>query len=591
MAITITHQWQRDAAANGVFSNIANATGTSYSVGLEDVGCRLRCLETATNETGSTTRITNVTPVIQASSVAPDFLPSVARVRDRIAFGGPLDEAEIQSVGVQAYIERQLNPAALTDVTARKYASWPIGFDIMDYPIADDLGPQAIHVARMAGRKDALKASMHEFWANHLVSGYQIRATIRMASLTSFDEACYREALGNFEFLLKRFIMSCPLQYFMDNYLNVYGNVNENLGREVLELFALGIGESDEDPHYDQVIDVAELTRLLTGHGVFTLKTTEAGMLIDNDPRHRRGAVTDYANVVVKNADGTFDHNQNAQTAWFYPTKHDPDPIFFTFFPGVEFSNAVDGPGVEGYLMHPSLTKFCRMMARHRPSARFMCNKIARWFLGCDPTPTVREAMMDKWIEAADSPDQIAQALRVLFYSSDFCTDFSAGKRALTPMTWYSKLLNYFGESYFSKRSVYVAKGYCEKEEYITLTYQTPAGFPDVVDYWLSPGHLTERGYRALNILPSNANNQSDFCVDYTGFCQTRGFTTPRQLINDVAHFWFCDRASASQIATLVAIFGSGVDSAIDWNTVDNRGKCRELFRTAVLVDLTHFAA
>lgn len=599
------YSWYRGDSATGPWKLIPRARLAQYTASGADVGKYIR--RGVTNHVagkGITTAYSAAVGPIAAPTTGggggatPDFLPSVARVRDRIAFGGPLDEAEITSMGVQAFIERALDPRPMADAEARKYSSWPVGFGLSEYPLTDDLGPQPLDIARMAGSRNALKQNQCEFWNNHLVPGYKIRNTGRLPSLMSLNEVFFNEGLGNFEKLLKRFIMSVPLQYFMDNWLNVYGDTNENLGREILELFALGIGEEDEPPHYDQTLDVYALTNILTGHGVKTFNTLpqDAGKLIDNDPRHRRGAITDYTKAVVVNADGTIDHNRMAQTAWFDPTKHDPDAQTFTFLKDgsgnpIVFSNAIDGPGVEGYEMHPSLTKFCRLITRHRPAARFLCTKLARWYLGCNPTVATREKMMDTWIAAADAPDQIAQTLRVLFFSEDFCTDYAKGRRALWPTQYYSKILNYFGESYGSKRNVAWIKGYCEKEDFQIRSYQTPAGFEDTPDYIASPGHITERGFRGQSILVNNKSLSADFSVDYTAYCAARGFTTPRQLLNDVAHYWFCDRATPAQMATLEAIFGSSIDTTTNWDTDTNRGRVRDVYRAAMLIDLTHFAA
>lgn len=154
-------------------------------------------------------------------------------------------------------------------------------------------------------------------------------------------------------------------------------------------------------------------------------------------------------------------------------------------------------------------------------------------------------------------------------------------------------MVNYFGPNFFTKQSVAILKGYCEKEDFITGTYQTPAGFEDDPSYILSPGHLTERAFRGYNMLTNNNSTTTDFSVDYTGFMARRGFTTPRQILNDVAHYWLCDRATNAQMATLHGIFGgaSALDTTVDWNTNDARFKLRDLFRTLQLIDLSHYAA
>jgi uncharacterized protein (DUF1800 family) len=596
----ITRQWQRDNFGSGEpWTAIPGATNLTYIPVGDDVGCRLRCIETATNVTGSSPKITNVTDIVQSASVRPAFVPSVARTRDRIAFGGPQDEAEIIALGVEQYIDRQLNPAFHDVNTKRKYQTWPLGFEMVDYHFSDDLGPQALHVARLAGSRQNVQSMMHEFWVNHFVTGYQIRANTRFAGLTAFDDACFKKGLGNAAELGKHFLRTAVLQYFMDNYLNIAGAPNENLGREVLELFFLGIGDEDEPPHYDQVVDVIECTRLFSGQGTRTIKKDEAGFKIDDDPLHIRGPYTrgdkqfgeDEPAIYWNNATGVHQYNSHQQTGWHWPKLHDHDPKFFTFFPGFEFSSAKQGRGVEGYYLCPEASLFIDMLATHRPAARFMCTKIAIWFMGVKPSPALREKMIDKWVETAKAPDQIAQVLRVLFFSEDFCGSYSTAKRTSTPIQYWAKFLNYFGEGFFSERDVAIIKGYCEKEEYNTLTYQTPAGFPDVPDYWLAPGHLAERAYRTGFSLPNNQNNQASFCVNYTGYLQGRGLNTPRKLIEDINHYWFGDRGTAAQLQTLYDHLAMPLDTVTDWNSEALRKKLQQLFRAVTSIDLSFYAA
>lgn len=56
---TFTYQWQRDVAGNGVYSNIASATSSSYTLVTADNTCNVRCRVTDTDVVGATTASSN----------------------------------------------------------------------------------------------------------------------------------------------------------------------------------------------------------------------------------------------------------------------------------------------------------------------------------------------------------------------------------------------------------------------------------------------------------------------------------------------------------------------------------------------------
>ncbi|MEY5060372.1 MAG: hypothetical protein RIS45_293, partial [Planctomycetota bacterium] len=446
------------------------------------------------------------------------YTPSAARLRSRVAFGSFNDLTEIAAQGSVAWIDNILamsHDSPLATVT-RTGMTWPTGFTEAHYPLTYYLYPQNLNIARVIGRKDSIRGMMTEFWLNHLVPGNGGDSTPEwFPSYRSLNEFFWRNALGNFEQLLTRFLRSVPLQHFMTNFLNTASSKNENLGREYLELFALGIAEDNEDPRYDPVFDVLGVTDIMTGHGV---RVAPTGSLIDDDPNYRNpnllnqstsglqtfydddgnvlanGTVTFYTvgtstlktiwsnknksvaqsnpvtlngsgqatifgtglyRILAKNSGGTTVWDLTAPETWqgtahesFYFTaaNHDPDPVTLTFLPDIVFSNAVDGAGANGGDNHPSLTKLIYHTVRHRGSARFICTKLATFFLGKPPTPLVREAMINTYLAAVDDNDQIAQTLRVLFLSSDFCTSYCDNARSLTPLMWYSKLYSFFGD-------------------------------------------------------------------------------------------------------------------------------------------------
>uniref|UniRef100_UPI00301D0080 DUF1800 family protein n=1 Tax=Vibrio parahaemolyticus TaxID=670 RepID=UPI00301D0080 len=72
------------------------------------------------------------------------------------------------------------------------------------------------------------------------------------------NETLRRHALGPFGTLLTEMLRDPALLEWLDASSNRKGKPNENLGRELLELFTLGVG------HYTEQ-DVRETARALTG--------------------------------------------------------------------------------------------------------------------------------------------------------------------------------------------------------------------------------------------------------------------------------------------------------------------------------------
>lgn len=68
----LTHQWQRDVASNGVFSDRAGQTDpTGYLLGAGDIGCTIRCQETDTDGVQAITVSSNTVGPVADIPVAP----------------------------------------------------------------------------------------------------------------------------------------------------------------------------------------------------------------------------------------------------------------------------------------------------------------------------------------------------------------------------------------------------------------------------------------------------------------------------------------------------------------------------------------
>ncbi|NNT72736.1 DUF1800 domain-containing protein [Flavobacterium sp. IMCC34852] len=90
-----------------------------------------------------------------------------------------------------------------------------------------------------------LREKMSCFWHNHFVSTYQ---KVKVNHWIFQHNQLLREnAFGNFKTLTKQVIQTNAMVRYLDNVDNRRDKINENLSRELLELFTLGIGHYTED--------------------------------------------------------------------------------------------------------------------------------------------------------------------------------------------------------------------------------------------------------------------------------------------------------------------------------------------------------
>ena len=100
-------------------------------------------------------------------------------------------------------------------------------------------------IAKMMDDEFPLREKMTCFWHNHFVSTYQ-KVKVNYW-IFQHNQILRENAFGNFKTLTKKIIQTNAMVSYLDNTDNRKGNLNENLSRELLELFTLGIGNYSED--------------------------------------------------------------------------------------------------------------------------------------------------------------------------------------------------------------------------------------------------------------------------------------------------------------------------------------------------------
>ena len=109
---------------------------------------------------------------------------------------------------------------------------------------------------RMLTTERPLEEKMTLFWHGHFATGNTKVRDTRM--VFQQNEMLRVHANGNFEDLLVGILTDPAMLVYLDNGENIKGHPNENFGRELLELFTLGVGNYTEQ-------DIREGSRAFTG--------------------------------------------------------------------------------------------------------------------------------------------------------------------------------------------------------------------------------------------------------------------------------------------------------------------------------------
>ena len=182
-----------------------------------------------------------------------DDLELMAHLLRRAGFGATRDELEAYvATGYENVVEEFLyptDPQNLPDDVIRRYHT-----DIHESRFINSCG--AYWLYRMVTTRCPLEEKIALFWHSVFATGYT--KTNQAVSLLNQINMFRTQGLGRFDTLLVEISKDPTMIIWLDNQDNHNGAVNENYGRELLELFSMGIGNYTEQ-------DVKECARAFTG--------------------------------------------------------------------------------------------------------------------------------------------------------------------------------------------------------------------------------------------------------------------------------------------------------------------------------------
>ena len=180
----------------------------------------------------------------------------IAHLMSRAGFGATRDEIEtFAAKGYEATVEELLDPAnaqAMSDDLMRRYHA-----DQSGMLGRDDPGSSWIY--RMITTTAPLQEKMSLFWHGVFATGYNKIAQGKplMDQIRMFRHF----GMGSLRALWVELSKDPAMIYWLDNHENHKGAINENFGRELLELFSMGVGNYTEQ-------DIKECARAFTGHTI-----------------------------------------------------------------------------------------------------------------------------------------------------------------------------------------------------------------------------------------------------------------------------------------------------------------------------------
>ena len=381
--------------------------------------------------------------------MATDDVRLMAHLLRRAGFGATRRELErYESQGYEAAVDELLAPAEpgrMGDDLVRRYHHEYSG-------LMGQTGPGATWLYRMISTDNPLQEKMALFWHGLFATGYPkiTNGKVMLDQLRMFR----RYGLGSFKTLLVELSKDPAMIIWLDNQDNHTGTINENYGRELLELFSLGVGNYTED-------DVKECARAFTG---WTIGNMEYMKL-----RAIRDSIWPYGRI-----------------SWhFRYREEDHDDGEKTFLGETGRFNGED---------------IIEIICRQEATAKFLARHMYHYFVADEPpvpqwpyTPPRNPAAVDALAQAYfDSGYDITAMLRVLFTSDFFRSQDTWYEKVKSPADLMAGVLRLTGEYRMPERD------FVGESQRMTFMGQQLANPPSVEGWhqgteWVDTGTLVER--------------------------------------------------------------------------------------------------
>lgn len=325
-------------------------------------------------------------------------------------------------------------------------------------------------------------------------------------------------ALGNFKELTKKVCLDNAMMIFLDGNENDRNNVNENFGRELLELYSIGkgpqVGAGDYTNYTEQ--DVKEAARVLSGYS-----NDEDFLTID--------AVTGIPTSYVRNDGGTVANAHDAEVK-----------IFSAAFQNTTIQpNALVGEDATVAATLDELDQLLDMIFNQDETARHICRKLYRFFMYYEITAEIEQDIIGPLATTFRNNNyEIIPVLQQLFGSEHFydsdnaiVQDDNHAAIIKSPIELVAGTIRYFGitlptpgtQAYLDAMDngilgPLVLQGMDLMEPYEVAGYPAYHQNPDFNRNWISHNYLARR-YEYIGRL-MNSMDDFGFQLDAVAFVE-----------------------------------------------------------------------
>jgi uncharacterized protein (DUF1800 family) len=434
-------------------------------------------------------------PTTPAASI-PSDRGAVEHALNRLTFGPRPDDIErVQKMGLSAWIDQQLTPSSIDDsALASRLPAIPEKPAAVSSPQeARRYGREAVQalaaqkVTRAVYSERQLEEVLVDFWFNH----FNVFAGKGRTSL--FIPEYERDAIrphvfGKFRDLLEATAKSPAMLFYLDNWLSAdpeaaerlaaqrqqrvgargqqppnaqqrRRGLNENYGRELLELHTLGV-----DGGYTQE-DVIEVTRAFTG---WTIGPPEPAGGRGRGNRRRQAQLGGQAQPSMDIDPG------NAQFR-FMRALHDSGAKT------ILGQHLKSGGGIEDG------ERVLDILAKHPSTARHIATKLVRRFVSDDPPAALVDRVA---VRFRDTDGDLREVVRAVITSPEFFAANARLAKMKTPLEFVTSAVRATGHDVNDARPLLRALQQLGMAPYMC---QPPTGYDDVAETWITAGALVTR--------------------------------------------------------------------------------------------------
>ena len=453
----------------------------------------------------------------------------IIHVLNRLGFGArPGDVARVKSLGLENYINQQLNPEKISDAVAENkvkelgvltmsaaelYEKFPRpgrllrqlqarGMLNADSPDQKELDPrnekyrkllqeyyqenglqrpqrivaelQASRILRAVYSERQLQEVMVDFWTNHF-NVFAGKGADRWL-LPAYDRDTIRpNALGKFSELLTATAQSPAMLFYLDNFQSVSPNANANRGnarRRLMnqEMPAQQLQRPRRGINENYARELMELHTLGVDGGYTQKDVQEVARCFTGwtifQPRGGAAAVNALGGDAARRNAGTFFFNQRV---------HDDGEK-------VVLGRRISAGG--GF--RDGLTVL-DTLAHHPSTAKFIATKLVRYFVSDTPPPALVDRVATVFLK---SDGDIRETLKTIFLSNEFNSPEAYRAKIKRPFELVVSALRTLGAD---------TNGGPQTHQWIARMgeplygFQTPNGYSDAAETWVNTGGLLER--------------------------------------------------------------------------------------------------